>query len=497
MSGYNRGVCYVKILESIRNGTLASDDEAIYRDGTGRLMNDAKNLALTLTGCKKLCGSKRMWYSDIGPRLTTWLIPTLLLIGNVDLSPLDKRKFLSIVHLLGDPIDSLWSLVDKIGSVYSCYRLARQYEGVCERCKRVIATVFAGFEELEGPRLHSLADFNIIVAQRGGTGNFLEWRRAAFKLADNRTDEFSRTSLAILLYIFQFIANFIKEVGGGNTSPPGGRIATVAFYSWLLPVVLLSNAIGNFTSRRACYDILSYFVEHTGHPIRIPQKDFVLLRGFSPLDRARSSEYFQSLAWSGGIYTFRPWKFKNSLSLQIWLGTMLLSILAISVGFIGGFMILWYLPPPGFNCRHTWLIGIFVAWVVSAFITSYSYRFIQGRIHWQFVLLKDTVVAVPSITIIFLSACGLFNSCYCWSSSFHGRNDPHVLISTDSYFERKDHTTYPLIVGVCITFQLLLFGIIGMNYGCGLQLFRWSELARSKEWEFVRDSKVCGCIETG
>ncbi|KAG8528527.1 uncharacterized protein KY384_007445 [Bacidia gigantensis] len=224
--GFDRHKCLVRTLNFLGNGTLAADDEVFYRDAAGRPMNGKDDLTLTLSGCEKLCGPRMMWYRDIGPRLSIWLIPILLLISNIELASLDKKRFFTILHLLGDPIDSIWSLVHKIDSWDQCYRLVEGYDNACDRCKRVMATVIAGFEELEGYELQPETIFDNLADRHDLTLQFEAWRRTAVKLADSRTNEIPRTCLAIVLYLFQLVAGFVKEVGGGSNSPVGGRIAT-------------------------------------------------------------------------------------------------------------------------------------------------------------------------------------------------------------------------------------------------------------------------------
>lgn len=496
---YHKGQCYTRILAFTSEGSLPLDDEVFARDAAGQPMSSPENLSLTLTGCNKLCGAKQNWYPDIGPRLSAWLIPVLLLIINVELSPLDKRRFFAIIHLLGDPIDSMWSLVHKLDSWDRCYDMAERYEGICEPCKRVVATVFAGFEELEGPLFRSDTRYTALVDKRDLIVHLEVWRRTAIKLADSRTDEFFRTCLAILLYLFQLIALFVKEVGGGSTSPPGGRIATGVFLSWLIPTILLSNAIGNFPSRRTCFDILSNFGEHTGIPIHVLDPEYDVSSAIAPLGVIQRGNYFQSLGWSGGIHSFRPWKSRHT-SLERRQSravvVLLLAVLPMFVSMTGAFFILWVGLPIGLNCRHTWVIGIFLAWFLSAFITwlSDSPKFMTGKYHWHFVLLKDTMIAVPSVVIIFLSACGLFNSCYCWSGSFYYRERATLLMVTDDFWEAKGRSTFPLVVGVCVALQLAIFGATAKYLRRGLKLFRWSESLRSEEWNRGVGHEGCTCM---
>ena len=499
-TGFDRHVCYTRTLDLIGNQTLALDDQVFFRNAAGQPLNTKEDLTLTLDGCRRLCGPRLMWYQDIGPRLSIWLIPVLLLISNVELSPLDKRRFAAILHLLGDPIDSLWSLLHKLDSWDRCLDLAEErYGAACSRCQRIIATVFAGFEEMEGPRIKSERYFDGLVHQRDPVNNFQLWRQTAVDLADSRTDEFGRAAFAILLYAFQLIANFVKELGGGSSSPPGGRIATGVFLSWFLPMVLLSNAVGNFPARRTCYDALSRFAERMGDPLQIPRSRSVLLPSIPSLTYTSSTDYSHSLSWSGAIYTFRPWKWQQvSSSASHQRKAKLIFLLAITpvcISFMGGFAILWYSLPVGLNCRHTWLCGIFLAWIFSAVLTwcCYTPKFATGKYHWRFVLVKDTCVALPSIIVIFLSACGLFNFCYCWGGFLFSPRYAHVPLNSDSFYKHNDQTTYPAIVGVCTAFQLVMFGVIVGIWRRGLKVLRWSERVRSEEWAKVSNRVTCGC----
>jgi hypothetical protein len=110
---FDRALCLNETLNMIKNKTVSPNNSSIFRFESDRPLSGPDNMTLTYDGCIEQCGPKRGFYKDIGPRLTTWLIPILLLISNVELSPLDKRRFMSIVHLLGDPIHSMWPFVLK------------------------------------------------------------------------------------------------------------------------------------------------------------------------------------------------------------------------------------------------------------------------------------------------------------------------------------------------------------------------------------------------
>lgn len=486
--GFNRKTCYNRTLEYLKNGTLDRDSEVFFRDNNGRVMSEDKDITLTLPGCRTLCGERRDWYWDIGPRITTWLIPILLLISNVELSPLDKRRFFAIIHLVGDPIHSIWSLVHKIDAWDQCYALAEQYARPPNRLQRVIATVFAGFEEIKGPDITS-EYFKMIVnnARLNNDDNYRHWRLAAVELADSRSDEILRTTLAIVLYFYHIIASFVEEVGGDQSSLPGGRIGTAMFISWLVPVVLLSNSIGGFTSRRSASSILIRFAENTGLPLDFQMRKSCRLGRTDALE----TDYFQSLGWSGAIYTFRTWKTRYMTGkAKDWRTALILciSIAPICIGMSGAFIIIWHTLPVGLACRHLWVLSVFTLYFLSATITwfSYSKKIVTGVYHWHFVLWKDALIGITSLLIIFLSSSGLFNSCYCFSGSFYHRDRAHIPLNSDPFYERKNNTIFPAVVTICLFLELAVFATIAKVWWNGLQVMRWSEKARAEEWKGAR-----------
>jgi hypothetical protein len=479
--GFNRKSCYSRTLGYLHDGRLARNSEMFFRDSSGRVLSDDEDITLTLSGCRTLCGGQA-WFWDIGPRLTTWLIPILLLLSNMELSPLDKRRFFAVIHLIGDPIDSIWSLVHKVAAWDKCYDLAAQYVTSPTRRHRVIATVFAGFEEIMGPDITS-DYFQTVVdeADLSQNAKYRHWELAAVELADSRSDEILRTTLAVILYFYHVISSFVEEVGGSQSSLPGGRIGTAMFISWLVPVVLLSNSIGAFTSRRSASNILIRFAEHTGLPLDLP-----LRKSFRRGRRTLETDYFQSLGWSGAIYTFRTWKTRYLTGKPCWRRTaaiFCISIAPICIGMTGSFVIIWHTLPVGLACRHFWVIGVFILYFVSVFITwiSYSKSFVTGIYHWHFVLWKDALVGVTSLLMITLSSSGLFNSCSCASGLFH--NGARVELNSDPFYRRKNKTVYPAVVAICLVLELVVFSLIAGFWWNGLQLMRWSEKARTEEWK--------------
>lgn len=503
---FERDNCHDKVLNLLSNQSLSPTSPFFFRDSSqSPPYNGADNLTLNLAGCNALCGSEQTWYTDIGPRLTVWLIPILLLLANVEPSPVDKQNFQAILHLLGDPIDSIWSLLHKLDAWDRCSALAARCDDICPSCQRVIASIFAAHEEVQGSRIKSERYFEALFEQCSRTTHFNEWRRAAVRLADSRTDSFGRTVFAFLLYVFQLVCAFVPEITGGSYSPPGGRIATSVLLSWLVPVILIINAIGNLCSRRAVYDILADLAANTGEDtFHVIEERSDFLSNFPFIARASSTEYLRALSWSGAIYTYRPWKLRYATSTSYRRRyTLFLAMLAAApflIGFIGGVLILWYQLPVGLNCRHVWLLGVSVLWIISAFITSTTYNssFATGKYHWRFTLIKDACVAIPSLGVMILSGIGLFNFCWCWSGPFHYPGVGRVPL-LETFYIRNARSVYPIIVGGALALQLTMVLAVAIFWRRGFQLMRWREKTRRREWNHVMGRSqseahyVCKC----
>jgi hypothetical protein len=222
----------------LRNGTLDPNDTIFYVNDDGIRMSTPEAPIVTIDGCRKMCGAGFGWYKDPGPRLSTWLIPVFLLLSNMEVSPLDKKKYQMLFHLVGDPIDSLLGLLTKLEAWSRCHYLAVGMYGTSDVDQvrkdqiRKVATVLGAFEELTGFYENPKNIYEKIknrAEEKGITvGKFNQLvTRAAQRLSDSRTDERLRTLLATFLYGYQLISAFITSVGGGNTSPPGGRIGIV------------------------------------------------------------------------------------------------------------------------------------------------------------------------------------------------------------------------------------------------------------------------------
>lgn len=209
-------------------------DQIFVRGPDGTLQMQRGSMVLKVPACNIICGNAKInWYEDRGPRIMTWIIPITLMLSNIELSPLDKRRFYTLIQALGDPADVLWSFVQHLAVGTQLYDfsfdlLARREVGdevdlADPLHVRVVGTVLFALHDLMGPDFAGYQQLEDIVnyLDPGIQEIFAHWCDAALQLSDGRTDERLRSMFAILLYVVQLLSAFVFDIGGGSANPPG------------------------------------------------------------------------------------------------------------------------------------------------------------------------------------------------------------------------------------------------------------------------------------
>jgi hypothetical protein len=202
---------------------------------------------------------------------------------------------------------------------------------------------------------------------------------------------------------------------------------------WLLPVVLLSNSIGDYgcwdTSRRILIDLLDLF--------RIDLDDCILDREISKNSASRL--FFNELACSGAVVRSHPSDLRR-------IAMSIISVMPVALACAAAFTI-DMTGPTWFSCRATASLCSLALWLLSAAVTGIMLRF-PGRNLWRLIWLKDIIFAIPILVFILLSASGYFNSCFCTGGAiFHGNGARVVLNQTASY-PFNNNKFYPLATSV-------------------------------------------------
>lgn len=521
------------------------------------LMSDIDNIALTTSGCSRFCDSEKpSLYPDSIPRLTQWLLPVLLLIVNMQFGSSKWEVLVSVMHILGDPIHATWSLLAKVelwnqSSViaekvhtslkmrqldnqqditYHKLEVTQRSDHQVNKSGVVVCTVEEATQptnndpqDIQGKKLTTtqIQHIAVIIASLSelfrpfNTGENPEailqtftltvlqsiasplsitlCHKTATDLITSRTSEVLRTYIAIALYLFQVISAFVPALGD-SSSPSGAKIGMAIIFSFLLPMVLLSNSIGGFCARRKCLQIMLRFIEGA-----CPEA-LELFR--ARLNLETRGLYLSSIGWEGGGFDYTQAKARDyygpsnrsdSLLREPTqpirktpkkklrhLFLVLTAFIPVLVSCTTAAGVLWT-SPTYLTCRHFLVISIFLLWLLSSLLTFLFARFsILASQLYRIIFLKDGVFATVVLSLIIGSSCGLFNNCWCSGLGNGGR----VYLDPADEFGFNNRVYYPAWVGGCFAVQLGVFGAVRWGWGRkGFGIMEWSE--RDKEGEVL------------
>ncbi|KAK3900643.1 hypothetical protein C8A05DRAFT_35709 [Staphylotrichum tortipilum] len=497
-SAVDLATCKTTIQSLLANHTLSPTDPSIFHfNGTAYLSSPPSQIALTIPACRAHCPRPDFdLYSDMWPRLLTWLVPALLLIGNVHLPRVGRvNRALVVLHFLGDPIDSMWALLSKAEVWNRFFALALRGTAPGAEQKetaRALAAVLSAFEELTG-------DMEAVEREAGALGREngaglsreeLEYvlKETGEELVDSRSNEGLRTVLVIVNYLWAVLAALVPEIGGVQSSQPGGRIGTAMYISWLVTAVLLSNTISGFTSRRTCLRIM----ERYARTLKGRRRDlhlFPLSPRMLRMSKGRFEDFIDAQPWNGSVYNYRPRKRllatggKGDRSPGYLLA---LAATPILVAALSAFVIIWFTPTIGLGCRTLWVIGLTTGLLLSPVVTWAISRVFWGRTAWYLTIAKDTVVGLTIVFVIVLSSIGIFNTCWCWSGVYsRGLAGAYIDLDPQDERARNLHLLYPAMVGACLGLQLLVYVIMHRVMAPGGIVFRPREDEKMEQYRII------------
>lgn len=215
--------------------------------------------------------------------------------------------------------------------------------------------------------------------------------------------------------------------------------------------------------------------------------------------------HFKSQPHTGAIYGFRPFKSHTISQARgadrvIRLLLPLVSTLPVISAFLASFILHWEAVPVGFSCRHVWIITVFCLWIISPFITFFSWHFIGRRDRttamWV-IYIKDLFIGLGTLVMIIASVIGVFNSCFCWSlAMWVGEGSAIMVVNTKSKYLAYKRRLYPSLVGGFILFQVVFVGVVVWLLWTGLGVMRWGEQLKRKGWDRLRgDEELRGLYE--
>lgn len=236
---------------------------------------------------------------------------------------------------------------------------------------------------------------------------------------------------------------------------------------WLLPLFLLSNAIGDYGCWKLLEKTLFKFLDDVGID---PQK-FINRNKNTDLEASRktiSIPIVSELECSGAVLHSCPASVRKAV-------LALISVLPITMACATAFTV-DYTAPTWFSCRAILIIGSFALWLLSSAATVIM-RASLGRRHlWLVVLLKDIVVATPILVLILLSSCGYFNSCYCSSGVIVRGGHAQVDLNPIATWPLNDHVIYPVAVSTGLVLQMMVPILVRYIQLQGFKTMWWSDL---------------------
>jgi hypothetical protein len=480
---FEREICYNKTQTMLAANTSMAMDTSIFVTHHGQLMSNATDPWLTIPACNQICGSQMGFYSDTPSRLLTWLIPTILLITNMKFAPLGNERFLIVLHVFGDPIDSFYSLLSKMETWNRWSQSCRGRDYSFHGSNKYVAIIMPALEEVILPSHIDLQPDQASACSCIQPQLEDLYRESAINIVDSRTHGTAQTCFSIVLYVVGIASAFIDALGG-SSGTSGGKLAPAMLLSWLLMVILVSNVVGQFNSSHNCLQIILRLkerilhLEHAGgcSKSQSPRPDWIQY-----LESPNWEEHLNSLPWSGGMYSFR---LHNRLpevgERHSWKLLAFTSILPALISAATAFSVL-YSAPTYFSCRHFIVISAFVSWLLSPIITwsiANTHFLANDKTRFYLVLLKDTVIGVPILFLLIASSCGLFNNCYCWSGILTLGSRAAVVLNPAKQFARNDKFIYPATVAASLFLQLCVFLWVLWIGRAGLGMMRMRERER-------------------
>ncbi|KAF8543174.1 hypothetical protein BDD12DRAFT_726849 [Trichophaea hybrida] len=402
--------------------------------------NYINNINLTFKNCTSVCPDWEQYETvDVFQRISLWIVPLIVLVGNFQVAPLGSlNTIFSVIHLLGDPIDSMCSLLTKLevskrlharwislstmgnsANDHGCIELEELVKGtvlqITPEQARDLATVNSIFDDWDfstNSVFESMFQTLTHLDAPGRDGFITACIDAAHRLSESRADERRRTSFAVLGYIVAIIAAFLKTLTGKSQTLDRKIAFSIAFsmsMSGLIPAVVLSTMVGSFTSNRVAVRIIRDLKAELGDSWHIldPGTWQVSSTLRNPVSRCAVWKSWETLdntlPYAGGNYSYRPSKYVPPTGLLPWNGFIgdrsttkiyIYSVLPLIIAVGCAITVTWLTPTKGFSCRSLVQLSFLLLWIMSLFLTWISGYFLTGKYRWYAILIKDFIIAL-------------------------------------------------------------------------------------------------------
>ncbi|KAF1849773.1 uncharacterized protein K460DRAFT_360626 [Cucurbitaria berberidis CBS 394.84] len=409
------------------NHTCAPESD-IFSSGT-RMLTAAVCRKMTRTSTSIWSGWTPYPISDIWTRIAVWKLPLLQLISQFPRPPLGPSVETGVMlHLLGDPIDSVASMLLTLAVCQTRVERAKElcvHTGVdCthpgyHRTWKGLAIIMASYDECGASA--KIENFCTTYREMRGKPSFDSeirhiYEETAGSLAADRQTRTLPVVIAELFFIGGWVISLVKAASSEPNptnwvNVEAQSIAISALFLWVTSAVVIASVIGASQTEDAVPRILHAFEYHIsaflGGRARRP----------SIQERIETTWCRKSIdrAVHGGTYSWRPTKWKEDwpkssvLFAYAAIGTIL-----VSSSFFISALLSYLVSPKGFNCRHIPEAMVLAIWLLSSVIEIICERYLNRRLFWV-IFWKDTLCALSNIAIIIVVQWGIMNRCSCWS----------------------------------------------------------------------------------
>lgn len=223
---------------------------------SGCFDGDPTNGVLSLSGCYHICGKTYdIWpWKDTFDRLSLWILPAIILISHLSFPPLCWYNYVFVIlRAIGNPIDSLQSLLTRLETHRRLRRVAKSTFSREPQVSEQVATVFAAYEELgwQDVSEHFKKSYQ---AKELDEQEIRIIRQASYELSSMRLASMPSTLVAIITLVGTLataIIRTIRQVELENTrvfNETAHTIAVVCILFVSIPQAWLSSRLGTFTT---------------------------------------------------------------------------------------------------------------------------------------------------------------------------------------------------------------------------------------------------------
>lgn len=454
------------ITQAIKDANPA--DPRLFYPLVGGVVDKTRTL-LTYKACIQLNSKGNAWVpfakSDVRQRFLLWKAPLIQLIAQMQLPPLGwKSNLFVILHLIGDPLDTVWSLSHKI---FLCHTRGAKWSG--DRDWKALGMITISFEEWgEGDQTEKAL---LQVFRAGGTyqanaqvqncadnpplsqdqqENIRKaCRDAAQSLSADRSTSFVPVTASVGVFFGTLAAAFDKDSSGVVSIKNGISpyyIAHTALYFGILPAILLSAIVGVSQDRDSIPHIFKQLHLNTRGHVQLKQ-------GLEAWKRITS----------GGIYSWQPRKWQSLGSGEECWSQRLIAFLSLS-SILSGTIIAVYIaysaPPTGFGCREIAIISTCWLWIFSAAFDIWAERVTWAENCYTLVFLKDSLCSLGIVLYNIYVYLGMYNRCSCWTKFGHGPLSFALEPQVANELQKKIGSVWPGAIIFLVGWQILFVSLV-------------------------------------